>query len=101
MKLDFNDHLKNLRGLSQGVKAVDAIQSVLEMGSTQDERYLDKKKEWAKSLDKTGTIEIDKVDAEVLKDWIINSSLVDYAKIYLKEYIKDRIAAAVPESKKK
>lgn len=91
MKLDFNDHLKNLRGLSQSVKALEAIQSVLEMGSTQDEKYLDKKKLWAKSLDESGVIEIDKVDAEVLRQWVINSSLVDYAKVHLKDYIKGEI----------
>jgi hypothetical protein len=91
MKLDFNFQIKNYQDENvASAKAV--IEKVLEQSSNTDENYIDKINNWGKAINKNGFVDLDAVDAKVLKDMVIKSvAIVTLAKGVLKDYIQKRI----------
>lgn len=95
MRLDFNFSIKNLRGQQTGIEAKNAILDIFDMSSTSDDTYHDKKRDWAKDIDKTGQIETDATDAKRMVSWITSSpGTFDFVKIALKQYIRGRVEAS-------
>ena len=91
MKLDFNFEITNYQK-EPVAKAKEVLAKVLEQSSNSDENYIDKINNWGEGLLKTGALELDPVDAKVLKDMVIKSpAIVTLAKGVLKNYIQKRI----------
>jgi len=91
MKLDFNFEIKNYQN-EPIAKASEILAKVLEQSSNSDENYIDKINNWGTGVLKSGALEIDAVDANVLKELVIKSpAIVTLAKGALKNYIQKRI----------
>jgi len=92
MILDFNFQIKNSAGRELGF-AKDTLIMILEGGSNNDERYLDKIEKWTNDIEKSGQIkEIDVVDAKELKQMVIRSGWANnVSKIPIKNFIQKRI----------
>lgn len=103
MKLDFNFKVKDLTGEVSRLDGVKAMLDIFNFSSTVDDTYHDKKKDWAKELKADGTLsDVDKTDAKKLQEWILKAAGVfDFVKIYLRDYIDERVKLTWPEKSEK
>jgi len=92
MILEFNWKVKNLGGEETRVIAKNGAK---------EKPYLDKKRDWARSIIKDGKIEPDETDAKKIIEWIDTADNVyDFIKIALRSYIQERIDQCTPKDKK-
>lgn len=101
MILEFNWKVKNLGGEETRVIAKNGLLTVFDFSSAKEKPYLDKKRDWARSIIKDGKIEPDETDAKKIIEWIDTADNVyDFIKIALRSYIQERIDQCTPKDKK-
>lgn len=91
MKIDFNFEIEDFLGNKTPLKAKDAMIEVFNLTKAESEQYIDKKKSWAKQVDKNGILEVDVTDAKIIRNWVISGPFRDFAISHLKDFMQEQI----------